>query len=79
MRVAERERNPFAIGGRGAAWVKNIRAEPGVRLRIRGGTFSGRTRELGDGAERERARWIYCADPTQTVHSDKAPRAFGSG
>lgn len=49
-----------AIGGQGAAWVKNIHAEPSVRLRIRGGTFAGRARELYDGSERERARWAYC-------------------
>jgi deazaflavin-dependent oxidoreductase (nitroreductase family) len=49
-----------SIGGTRAAWLKNIRAHPGVRLRIRGGTFSGVARELTDPAERERAMSAYC-------------------
>ena len=49
-----------AIGGRRAAWFKNLSANPDVRLRIRGGTFDGVARELRDDAEREAAREIYC-------------------
>jgi deazaflavin-dependent oxidoreductase (nitroreductase family) len=43
-----------------AAWVLNIRADPRVRLRLRGGTYNGVARELAGGAERERARRAYC-------------------
>jgi deazaflavin-dependent oxidoreductase (nitroreductase family) len=43
-----------------AAWVWNIRANPNVRLRIRGGTFSGVARELADPAELEQARRVMC-------------------
>lgn len=39
-----------------AAWVWNIRSEPSVRLRIRGGTFAGIARELSEAAELEQAR-----------------------
>jgi deazaflavin-dependent oxidoreductase (nitroreductase family) len=43
-----------------SAWVWNIRANPNVRLRIRGGTFSGVARELADPAELEHARRVMC-------------------
>ncbi len=43
-----------------AAWVWNIRANPNVRLRIRGGTFEGVARELKDLAEVEQAREAIC-------------------
>jgi deazaflavin-dependent oxidoreductase (nitroreductase family) len=49
-----------SIGGAHAAWLKNIRANPNVRLRIRGGTFAGIARELHEAAEREQARTAYC-------------------
>ena len=50
-----------SIGGPGAAWVKNIRANPAVRLRMPGGTFAGVVRELqpGTSAAREGMR-VYC-------------------
>jgi deazaflavin-dependent oxidoreductase (nitroreductase family) len=43
-----------------AAWMWNIRANPSVRLRLRGGTFAGRARELTDERELQTARAIYC-------------------
>ncbi len=43
-----------------AGWVWNIRANPNLRLRIRGGTFTGRARELTDDEEQQAARAIYC-------------------
>ena len=43
-----------------AAWMWNIRADPNVRLRIRGGTFAGRARELTDDEGLQAARAIYC-------------------
>lgn len=49
-----------AIGGERSAWVKNIRANPEVRLRIRGGTFTGRARELQEASERKQALEAYC-------------------
>jgi deazaflavin-dependent oxidoreductase (nitroreductase family) len=53
---------PALVGQPGAvaAWLWNIRADPRVRLRIRGGTFDGLARELDDPAEMERARQAYC-------------------
>jgi deazaflavin-dependent oxidoreductase (nitroreductase family) len=59
-----------------AAWVWNIRANPNVRLRIRGGTFTGRARELTDDEEIRTARAIYC----NTVNpSDYFEYAFHRG
>jgi deazaflavin-dependent oxidoreductase (nitroreductase family) len=49
-----------SIGGDHAAWLKNIRANPNVRLRIRGGTFSGVARELADAGETRQAMTAYC-------------------
>jgi deazaflavin-dependent oxidoreductase (nitroreductase family) len=52
---------PSAIAANSiAAWMLNLRADPSVRLRIRGGTFAGRARELRDPAEIERATTTYC-------------------
>jgi deazaflavin-dependent oxidoreductase (nitroreductase family) len=48
-----------SIGGPAAAWMKNIRANPEVRLRIRGGTFSGVARDLRGAEERKEALDAY--------------------
>jgi deazaflavin-dependent oxidoreductase (nitroreductase family) len=54
-----------AIKGAGiTGWAKNALANPDVRLRLPGGTFSGRARELRDAAEREEVAVAYC----DTVH-----------
>ena len=42
------------------AWVHNIRANPHVRLKIRGGEFDGVAREITDADERELARELIC-------------------
>jgi deazaflavin-dependent oxidoreductase (nitroreductase family) len=49
-----------SIPGAHAAWLKNIRANPNVRLRIRGGTFAGVASELRETAERQHAVEAYC-------------------
>jgi deazaflavin-dependent oxidoreductase (nitroreductase family) len=55
------------------AWVWNIRTDPTVRLRIRGGMFRGVARELKEPAELQRAREVFC----ETVHAtDYAECAF---
>jgi deazaflavin-dependent oxidoreductase (nitroreductase family) len=55
---------PALVGKAGsgaiAAWLWNIRANPHVRLRIRGGTFAGIARELDEAVEKEQAREVYC-------------------
>ena len=43
-----------------AAWVWNIRSNPNVTLRIRGGTFNGVARELTDEVELAEARAALC-------------------
>jgi deazaflavin-dependent oxidoreductase (nitroreductase family) len=42
-----------------SAWVLNIRANPNVSLRIRGGTFAGIARELNDEKELQQASELY--------------------
>ena len=49
-----------SIGGTRASWMRNVRADANVGLRLRGGRFSGVAREPRDPAERERARAAYC-------------------
>jgi hypothetical protein len=49
-------KRPTAVAG----WVWNIRANPNVKLRIRGGTFSGVARELTDAGELAEARAVLC-------------------
>jgi deazaflavin-dependent oxidoreductase (nitroreductase family) len=46
-------------GGR-AAWLKNVRANPTVRLRIKGGAFTGVARELTTPSEIQEAMEAYC-------------------
>jgi deazaflavin-dependent oxidoreductase (nitroreductase family) len=48
------------LRGGSTAWIKNIRANPNVSLRIRGGTFAGRARELRGTTESEQAMTAYC-------------------
>jgi deazaflavin-dependent oxidoreductase (nitroreductase family) len=48
-----------------AAWVWNIRSNPNVTLRIRGGTFTGLARELTDPAELAEARAAF----SEKVHA----------
>jgi deazaflavin-dependent oxidoreductase (nitroreductase family) len=43
-----------------SAWVWNIRSNPNVTLRIRGGTFAGLARELTDPVELAEARAAFC-------------------
>jgi deazaflavin-dependent oxidoreductase (nitroreductase family) len=48
-----------AIKG-GTSWSKNALANPDVRLRLSGGTFSGRARELLGATETQQAKEAYC-------------------
>ena len=52
----------FLAGGRDRAhWVRNIRAEARVRLRLGGTTLAGRARVVTDAAEDLRARQLVAA------------------
>jgi deazaflavin-dependent oxidoreductase (nitroreductase family) len=48
-----------AIKGEITGWLKNIRANPNVRLRVPGGTFDGVASELGGEVEIKRGREVY--------------------
>jgi F420H(2)-dependent quinone reductase len=45
----------YIVSIRSSAWLRNAQANPNVRLRIRGGTFSGIARDLRDAAESQQA------------------------
>ncbi|HEV2074765.1 MAG TPA: nitroreductase family deazaflavin-dependent oxidoreductase [Thermoleophilaceae bacterium] len=66
-----------AIGGEQSAWVKNIRANPNVRLRIRGGAFAGVARELRDAAEEQEAMAAYCETVNQFDYAECAMHRQG--
>src|SRR5438093_425751 len=53
-----------------AAWVRNIRANPDVQLRIRGGAFRGVARELKEPGELELARVAICETVTLTDYGE---------
>jgi deazaflavin-dependent oxidoreductase (nitroreductase family) len=61
VRVIEKGNRAYlvAIGGENVAWLKNVRVNPKVLLRTRGGTFAGLAREPRDDAEREEARQAF--------------------
>ena len=59
VRAIRRGDKAYIVSIRPTAWLKNVRANPVVRLRIRGGTFSGVVRELDEG-ERQEAMDAYC-------------------
>jgi hypothetical protein len=48
-----------AIAGEHTGWLRNLRNDPQVKLRIRGGTFDGTARDVRD-EERQRAEEAYC-------------------
>ena len=54
-----------------SAWVWNIRANPNVRLRIRGGRFQGVARELKEPAELQRAREAFCETVNATDYAER--------
>ena len=61
VRAIRRGDRAFLVAIKGStAWSKNALANPAVRLKIRGGTFTGRARPLKDPAERQEAREAYC-------------------
>lgn len=60
IRAIRRGDRVYIISIRSSAWLKNVRANPEVLLRIRGGTFRGVVRELRDPGERQVAMAAYC-------------------
>jgi deazaflavin-dependent oxidoreductase (nitroreductase family) len=66
-----------AIGGEEAAWLKNVRANPSVRMRIRGGTFSGVARELSNPAETQEAMEAYCGTVNRSDYAECAVHRKG--
>jgi deazaflavin-dependent oxidoreductase (nitroreductase family) len=55
-----------------AAWVWNIRSNPNVKLRVRGGTFTGHARELTDPEELAEARAAFCEKVTLSDYGECA-------
>jgi deazaflavin-dependent oxidoreductase (nitroreductase family) len=60
----------YIVSIRPTAWLKNVRANPNVRLRVRGGTFTGRARELSGPVEAEQAMEAYCETLNATDYAE---------
>jgi deazaflavin-dependent oxidoreductase (nitroreductase family) len=60
IRAIRRGDRAYLVSIRPSAWLHNIRANPDVRLRVRGGVFDGMARELRDAAEAPVAAAAYC-------------------
>jgi deazaflavin-dependent oxidoreductase (nitroreductase family) len=65
VRAIRRGDRAFLVSIRGdrTGWAKNIRANPEVKLRVRGGRFAGIAREPREDAERREALDAYCKEP----------------
>lgn len=48
VRAIRRGNRAYIVSIRRSAWLRNVQADPRVRLRIRGGTFAGVVRELSE-------------------------------
>ena len=53
-----------------SSWVWNIRANPHVRLRIKGGSFAGVAHEITDPAELDVARSVLCESVYPTDYAE---------
>jgi deazaflavin-dependent oxidoreductase (nitroreductase family) len=63
VRAVQRGDKAYLVAIRGSTtWLSNIRANPEVKLRTRGGSFGGTARELRE-SEREQAIEAYCEHP----------------
>ena len=63
VRAVRRDDKAYLVAIRGSTtWLSNIRANPEVQLRIRGGRFEGTARQLRE-SEREEAMKAYCGHP----------------
>ncbi|MGH2979267.1 MAG: nitroreductase family deazaflavin-dependent oxidoreductase [Solirubrobacterales bacterium] len=60
VRAIRRGNRAYVVSIRPTAWLKNVRANPDVRLRVRGGTFPGVVREPRDAGEAQEAMNAYC-------------------
>jgi deazaflavin-dependent oxidoreductase (nitroreductase family) len=60
VRAIRRGERAYIVSIRPSAWLKNVQANPSVRLRIRGGTFAGVVREPRDPGEARQAMDAYC-------------------
>jgi deazaflavin-dependent oxidoreductase (nitroreductase family) len=60
IRAIRRDNKAYIVSIRPTAWLKNVHANPNVRLRIRGGSFAGTARELRAGPEMQQAIEAYC-------------------
>jgi deazaflavin-dependent oxidoreductase (nitroreductase family) len=60
VRAIRRGNRVYLVSIRPSHWLRNVRANPRVGLRIRDGRFQGLVREPRDAQELEEARAAYC-------------------
>ena len=60
VRAIRRGNRAYLVSIRPTHWLRNVRANPDVRLRVRSGRFAGVVREPRSAEELEEAREAYC-------------------
>jgi deazaflavin-dependent oxidoreductase (nitroreductase family) len=66
-----------AMMGERAQWLKNVRANPKVTVRLRGETIAGLTHAVRDEAERKWAAGVYCRTFFPSDYVDYATYHWG--
>ena len=66
-----------AIMGERAAWLKNIRANPHISVRLGGATLSGTLREIRDPSQRQEAMDLYVNTVVPADYLDYAAYHWG--
>ena len=70
VRAIRRGNRAYLVSIRSSAWLHNVRADPNVRLRVRGGAFAGVARELREPAEATAAAAAYCETVTKFDYAE---------
>jgi deazaflavin-dependent oxidoreductase (nitroreductase family) len=79
MRAVRRDETLYAVAmlGERSDWLKNVRAEPRVGVKVGSTQFSGMAREIANTAEREEAIDLYVRETYPADYSDYAAYDWG--
>jgi deazaflavin-dependent oxidoreductase (nitroreductase family) len=79
VRAVRRDDRLYAVAmmGERSDWLRNVRKEPRVEVKIGRRRYSGRAREVGDPAEREAALELYVREVFPADYSDYAAYHWG--
>ena len=66
-----------AMMGERSDWLRNVRKEPRVHVKVRGTRYAGQAREMADPAEREEAIDVYVGEVVPADYTDYAAYHWG--